>query len=424
MSKNIVQNVKGTRDFYPQDMVFRNWFLAAIKQVSEEFGYQEFDGPYIEYLDLYADKTSEEILKEQAFSLKDRDGRDILLRPEITPTMARMVAQRSGGLLKPIKWYSFGRAYRYEQPQKGREREFFQWEINVLGPETPEADAEILAIAINFFKKLGLTSGEIVIKVNDRSYFEQFIKDLGIDSKKFTPLLRIIDRKEKVSQQEFEELLQKQGLDYKQIRSLENFFEDKDFKKSEWLKAVFDCLQGYSEDMLDFVVFDPTVTRGLDYYTRTVFEAWDATGGLKRSLFGGGRFDNLTATLGGERVPGVGMAIGDVPMEVLLTQLRKIPDQKPKSAKVLVTVFNQNFSKMAAGISTLLRYYKIGTEIWLDPTSKLDKQLKYADNKSIPYVIIFGPDDLQTNTYVLKDLNKKSQESLSLEEIVEKLKSA
>ena len=135
--KQIVQAVKGTRDFYPEEMAFRRWFYAKIQQVSERFGYQEFDGPIIEYIDLYSDKTSEEILKDQAFSLQDRDGRTILLRPEITPTFARMVAQKSGSLIKPIRWYSFGRGYRYEQPQKGRGREFFQWDIEVPLKELP-----------------------------------------------------------------------------------------------------------------------------------------------------------------------------------------------------------------------------------------------------------------------------------------------
>src|SRR3990167_9368019 len=218
--KQIVQAVKGTRDFYPEEMAFRRWFYAKIQQVSERFGYQEFDGPIIEYIDLYSDKTSEEILKDQAFSLQDRDGRTILLRPEITPTFARMVAQKSGSLIKPIRWYSFGRGYRYEQPQKGRGREFFQWEINILGPETPEADAEIIAIAVEFFKELNINPNEVVIKVNDRSLFEQTISEIGIPKEKFIPLLRLIDRKEKISFDEFNELLKKEGLDQTQIDKL------------------------------------------------------------------------------------------------------------------------------------------------------------------------------------------------------------
>ena len=414
--KQVVQAVKGTRDFYPEEMAFRRWLYAKIQQVSERFGYQEFDGPIIEYIDLYSDKTSEEILKDQAFSLQDRDGRTILLRPEITPTFARMVAQKSGSLIKPIRWYSFGRGYRYEQPQKGRGREFFQWEINILGPETPEADAEIIAIAVHFFKELNLTPEEVVIKVNDRGLLEQTIEENKIPAEKFTTLLRLIDRKEKIGPIQFNQTLKEEGLDQKQIDGLNSYLSSKDYTKSDWLSKVFKCLEKYP-GVMDYIEFDPTIARGFDYYTRTVFEAWDRSGGLRRSLFGGGRFDNLTETLGGERIPGVGMAPGDMPIEEILKQFKKIPDLKPETAKVLVTVFNAELMENSLAVASLLRSKNINTELWLED-SKLDKQLKYADQKGIPYAIIIGPDEATQDKVVLKDLTKQSQESLTLEEII------
>jgi len=414
--KQVVQAVKGTRDFYPEEMAFRRWLYAKIQQVSERFGYQEFDGPIIEYIDLYSDKTSEEILKDQAFSLQDRDGRTILLRPEITPTFARMVAQKSGSLIKPIRWYSYGRGYRYEQPQKGRGREFFQWEINILGPETPEADAEIIAIAVHFFKELNLTPEEVVIKVNDRGLLEQTIEENKIPAEKFTTLLRLIDRKEKIGPIQFNQTLKEEGLDQKQIDGLNSYLSSKDYTKSDWLSKVFKCLEKYP-GVMDYIEFDPTIARGFDYYTRTVFEAWDRSGGLRRSLFGGGRFDNLTETLGGERIPGVGMAPGDMPIEEILKQFKKIPDLKPETAKVLVTVFNAELMENSLAVASLLRSKNINTELWLED-SKLDKQLKYADQKGIPYAIIIGPDEATQDKVVLKDLTKQSQESLTLEEII------
>ena len=414
--KQVVQAVKGTRDFYPEEMAFRRWLYAKIQQVSERFGYQEFDGPIIEYIDLYSDKTSEEILKDQAFSLQDRDGRTILLRPEITPTFARMVAQKSGSLIKPIRWYSYGRGYRYEQPQKGRGREFFQWEINILGPETPEADAEIIAIAVEFFKQLNLTPVEVVIKVNDRTLLEQTISVSNIPAEKFTTLLRLIDRKEKIGPIQFNQTLKEEGLDQKQIDGLNSYLSSKDYTKSDWLSKVFKCLEKYP-GVMDYIEFDPTIARGFDYYTRTVFEAWDRSGGLRRSLFGGGRFDNLTETLGGERIPGVGMAPGDMPIEEILKQFKKIPDLKPETAKVLVTVFNAELMENSLAVASLLRSKNINTELWLED-SKLDKQLKYADQKGIPYAIIIGPDEATQDKVVLKDLTKQSQESLTLEEII------
>lgn len=422
MAKQVVQKVKGTRDFYPDDMAFRNWVYGIIKRISEKYGYQEFDGPNIEYLDLYSDKTSEEILKEQAFTLKDRDNRDLILRPEITPTMARMVAQKSGSLVKPIKWFSFGRCYRYEQPQKGREREFFQWEINVLGPETPQADAEILVIAVEYLKTLGLSSQEVVIKVNDRLYFEKFCTDLGLSKEQTNKLIRTIDKKCKLEGSWFEDQLKQIGLDVNQVDKVNQFLQDKDYSKSQWLAEVFECLQKYPQ-VLDYIKFDPMIARGFEYYTRTVFEAWDKTGNLKRALFGGGRFDNLTETLGGERVPGVGMAPGDVPIQALLKALGKMPDLKPKVAQVLVTVFSAELEEKSTEVALRLRSKDIATELWLNPESKLEKQLKYADQKGIPYVVIIGPDEVRKDKVTLKNLQKKTQETVSLDELIQKLSS-
>lgn len=422
MNKQLIPSVKGTRDFYPEDMPFRNWFYGKIRKVSEKFGYSEFDGPNIEYMDLYLDKTSEEILKDQVFSMKDRDDRTLVLRPEITPTFARMVAQKSQEIPKPIRWYSIGRGYRYEQPQKGRGREFFQWEINLLGPESPEADAEIIAIAAEFFKELGFTPEEVVIRVNDRSYFEQVLSENKIDSSKFMPLLRIIDRKTKITSLEFDQLLTEEGLTTEQVKSLNKFFNDKDFSKSEWLSKVFNSLKNYP-GVLEFVEFDPTIARGFDYYTRTVFEAWDKTGNLRRSLFGGGRFDNLTETLGGERIPGVGMAPGDMPIQVLLEQFNKMPDLEPNAAKVLVSVFSVDLLDKSLEICSQLRSNGINTEVYLDAETKLDKQLKYADQKGIPFVIICGPDEVNKDQVVLKDLESRAQETLTLDEATSKLSS-
>lgn len=420
---NIIQPVKGTRDFYPEQMAFRNWFYTKIKEVSEKFGYQEYDGPVLEYLDLYTDKTSEEILKTQAFTLKDRDNKTLILRPELTPTFARMVAQKSQQLLRPIRWFSFGRMWRYEQPQKGRGREAFQWEINLLGPENPEADAEIIAIAAEFFISLGLTPQEVVIYVSDRTLVEQFCEENNIPQEKKMPLIRFMDRILKISQEEMEsEWNEQTGLPASLIQKAEEFIENKDYSKSEWLTRVFDCLEKYP-GVKEYVEFNPAIFRGFDYYTRTIFEAWDRSRQFKRSLFGGGRFDNLTATIGGERIPGVGMAPGDMPMEEILKQFNKIPDIKPKIAQVLVTVFSPDLLDKSLEVASKLRSNNINTEVWLDPDSRLDKQLKYADQKGIPYAIIIGPEEAENGTVTLKSLTTQTQETLPLDEIISKLSS-
>jgi histidyl-tRNA synthetase len=418
MSKQLIQSVKGTRDFYPEDMAFRNWLYSKMRKASELYGYQEYDGPEIEYLDLYAGKTSEEILKEQAFTLKDRDDRTLMLRPELTPTFARMVAQKSQQLLKPIRWWMIGRAWRYEKPQRGRGREFFQWEVNILGPETPEADAEVLAVIGTFFKEVGLTTDEVVVRVNDRSYFEQIIKENGIDTEKYLPLLRIIDRKEKISGDEFNNLLAEEGLSGEQIEGLNRYFDDKDFSKAPWLSKVFESLEKYG-DISKYFVYDPIIARGLDYYTRTVFEAWDKTGNLKRAIFGGGRFDNLTATIGGDRVPGVGYAVGDMGITEVLQQFGKVPVLTPSTATVLVSVFNPEMMGESLKISASLRAAGVSCECWTDGDTKLEKQLKYADQKGIKYIVIAGPDEFSRGEVFVKNLAERSQENISIEKLSE-----
>lgn len=408
----IISPVKGTRDFYPADMPFRNWFLGKIKEISARYGYEEFDGPSIEYLELYSDKSSAEILSEQSFLLNDRDGKKLILRPEITPTMARMVAARSTQLTQPIRWWSFGRAWRYEKPQKGRTREFFQWEINLLGPESPVADAEMLALAADFFRSLGLSNDEVVIKVSDRSYFEQYLLQNDISKDLKMPILRIIDKADKLPRVEIITLLNELNLTKVQSNAVIEFLDKKDFSDSSWLSQVFEHLKNYGE-LAKYIVFDPTIARGFDYYTRTVFEAWDKTGNLSRALFGGGRFDNLTQKVGGARVPGVGMAPGDVPIEALLLALGKIPSLTPLSSKVLVSVFDESTIKTSLAVATKLREQGIDVMCWPDTTTKLEKQLKFAISKDIPFFIIVGPDEIDKNLATIKNLQTREQKSVS-----------
>ena len=178
MTGKVIAPVKGTRDFYPKEKAFQSWFYAKIKKVSQLFGFQEYDGPIIESLDLYAAKSGEELVKKQAFVLQDRSGKTLALRPEMTPTLARMAAQRANSLIFPVKWFTYGRRFRYEKPQKGRGREFFQWDIDILGLESPEADAEIITIAATLYQKLGLGPKEVKIKINDRKLSKSLIKKI------------------------------------------------------------------------------------------------------------------------------------------------------------------------------------------------------------------------------------------------------
>src|SRR5512140_1843185 len=202
--KAIIPSVKGTRDFYPEEMAVRTWLVSAIRKVSEQFGYQEYEAPFLEKIDLYAAKSGEELVKEQAFVFPDRGGDMITLRPELTPSLARMVAQKQGELVYPLRWWSFGPFWRYERPQKGRTREFFQWNIDLLGTPAPEADAELVAICASFFKSVGILPSQVQVLVNDRRLMDQELADLKIETLDKKQLFRYIDRQDKLSPAEWE----------------------------------------------------------------------------------------------------------------------------------------------------------------------------------------------------------------------------
>ncbi|HLE48541.1 MAG TPA: histidine--tRNA ligase [Patescibacteria group bacterium] len=409
--KKQIQILKGFRDFLPGDMAFQNWFYQNLKKVSESFGFQEYEGPTIEPLELYAAKSGEELVKKQAFTFEDKSGNVVALRPEMTPSLARIVAQNENNLNFPVKWFTYGRRFRYEAPQKGRGREFFQWDIDILGPDSPEADAEIIAIAASFYQKLGLTPDEVKIKINDRKFLAQQVSELGIPEDKFKELLGIIDKKDKVSEGDFKEMLKEAGLAVKQIESLLVILLDKNgYQKSDWLQSIFSYLD--KAGLSPFVEYDASIVRGLEYYTRTVFEGW-VVGGSFRAIWGGGRYDNLTSDVGSKvKIPGVGFAMGDMVMEEVLKFLNKYPVISPNNSDVLVTVFSPDLFNDSLTLSLRLRLSGLNTELYPDPQAKLDKQLKYADKKQIPYAIILGPEELKSDTVTLKNMSTQSQKKV------------
>lgn len=421
MAIKTIQKLKGFRDFYPEDATFQNWFYENAKQVSKLYGYQEYEGPTVELLDLYAAKSGEELVKKQAFTFEDKSGKQVALRPEMTPTLARMVAQKSGELVFPLRWFTLGRRFRYEQPQKGRGREFFQWDIDILGSVSPIADAEIITIAANFYKQIGLSSSEVKIKVNDRKFLQEHLKKIGVKDSGIIDLYKSIDKKSKLSSGEFVKLLKDSGLNETQIKRLTSLFNDKDYyKDSEWLTEIYNFVdkQGFS----DYVEFDASIARGLDYYTRTVFEGWDTKGNF-RSIWGGGRYDNLVSDVGSKaRVPGVGFAMGDMVLKELLSDYQKTPTLNPLSSKVLVTIFTPKQLDVSIQISDLLRKAGINTELYPVPNAKLQKQLKYADKKGIPWAVIIGPEEILKGSVVLKDMKSKKQETIPTQSLLTRIK--
>ena len=402
----VIPPVKGTRDFYPEAMALRNWLYQNVRQASQAYGYQEYETPFLERLELYASKSGEELVREQAYVFPDRGGDLIALRPELTPSLARMVAARARDLPRPIRWWSFGPIWRYERPQKGRTREFFQWNIDLLGVDSPEADAEIASVAAEFFRAVGLLPSEIRLLVNDRRLVEQQYDRLGISAERRVEVFRLVDRRDRMSEAAWRALAGETGLSPEQVTGLEAMLRDRSaWESSAELTAFFSAAGALG--VADFLAYDPAIIRGLDYYTGIVFEARD-TSGKYRAILGGGRYDNLVAAVGGDPVPGTGFAMGDVVLGLLLEELGKLPTLDRRPADILVCAFAPESKTAALTLSAALRAAGLRVE-WYPDDERLPKQLKYADRMSIPLAAILGPEELAADEVALKDLRTGEQ---------------
>lgn len=409
--KQIIPSVKGTRDYYPEEMAIRNWLYQEIRRVSSSFGYQEWEAPLLETIELYATKSGEELVNQQSFTFPDRSGEMLTLRPELTPSLARMVAQRQNQLVFPLRWWSWGPFWRYERPQRGRTREFFQWNIDLIGVDTPEADAELIAIAARFFRHIGLSAQKAVINVNDRQLTNSELALLNVPEEKRYEYLNLIDRRGKMKPSEWDANALDLGMNPRQLEGMKAFLSDPDlWKKSETLMRVFTALEVMG--VRDYVRYDPNTIRGLLYYTSTVFEAYALDGDIKRALLGGGRYDNLMSQVGGDPLPATGFAMGDLAIGLLLETYGLIPKEIYHSpAKVFVTAFDSERQPVSMAFAMELR--KIGLNVICSPdATKLPKQFKYADKIGVSVVVVIGPDEANSNQVTIKDLRDGSQRTI------------
>jgi len=408
--KKLIPPVKGARDFYPEQMAFRTWLYQAVRRVSESFGYQEFEAPILESLELYAAKSGEELVRKQSYVFTDRGGDEITLRPELTPSLARMVAQRQNELVFPARWWSFGPFWRYEKMQKGRSREFFQWNIDLLGVSSPEADAELVAVAATFLEAAGLVPGQARILVNNRRLMDAEFDALGIPPERNSDLAGLVDRREKMEPAAWDASAMETGLASTQLDGLKALLaDDGRWKKSEELARLFAAVEALG--VSDYVRFDPNVMRGLLYYTGTVFEAFDLTGGVRRAILGGGRYDNLLADVGGEPLSGVGFAMGDVVIGLILQELGLVPPLPVNPSAALVTVFSLDLLPASLRLADGLRRGGLNVTCYPEP-AKLPKQFKFADRMGMRAVLVIGPDEAQAGQVTVKDLTKGSQETV------------
>lgn len=428
-SKLSTQPYKGSRDFYPDEMKIRNFIFDTWKKICRRYGYEEYDGPFLEPFELYAAKSGEEIVNEQLYFFEDRGKRKIAIRPEMTPTLARMVASKFKTLPHPIRWFSIPNLWRYENPQKGRLREHYQLNVDIFGIEGIEADYEVISLALDIMFAFGAQIGQFEIRIGNRRLIDDVYKSLEIPDEKTKNVGKALDKKNKISQDEFIDLLQNSAkLSPKNIEDLKNFLEnpqpliEKLYKEgSKGAKEVLDLLKLFQRSgNSSFVRYDPTIMRGFDYYTGNVFEQFDLTPNHTRAMYGGGRYDDLVTLFINERLPGVGFGMGDVTFKNFLENWNLLP-KFASDTEYLVTLWpakEENYRLATNEAAKKLRELGKNVAAWVESGVKLDKQLKWADKKGISYCIILGEEELGNGNITIKELKTGDQQTKTLEEFL------
>jgi histidyl-tRNA synthetase len=425
MSKLSTEGYKGTRDFYPRDMQFRNWMFGTLQKTVRSFGYQQYDGPMLESFELYAAKTGEEIVNQQLYWMMDRGDRKIAVRPEMTPTLARMVANKIQELPRPVRWYSIPNLWRYERPQRGRLREHWQLNVDVLGGDPLLADAEVLTVALQIMKAFG-GQDRVQVRVNHRQLMDAFFKEkLGLTPEQTHRVVKAIDAKDKVDAAKFEGWLIEAGVNPQQIQTLEAFFKASlpeaaqmaPGPGAEHLKKLFDRLSG---PFGGSITFDPTVMRGLDYYTGTVFEMYDTSPENRRAMFGGGRYDNLMGIFGKEALSGVGFGMGDVSLQNFL-EIHQLVPKLESEVDVFITLPHEQFLLPAETLAQKLRQegFRVITPL---SVGAFGAQLKMASKHQAKVSVLFGDDEWAHGQVVLKHMETSEQKTAKLDEVLGQLK--
>ncbi len=417
---------KGTRDFYPEDMYIQNYIFNKMKSAVEKFGYQEYGSTILEETALYKAKSGEEIIKEQTYSFIDRGGRDITIRPEMTPTVARMIAKKRNELAFPIRLYSIPNLLRYENPQKGRLREHWQLNVDMFGADNIDADTEIISTANTIMKEFGATENMFKIKINNRRLINYLFNEyLKLKPEESYKLSKLIDKKNKITSKEFEEKIKEISKEkFKEILEILEIKKTSDFpiqiQKHSSINEINKLEEKLNKLEIKNYEFDITLMRGFDYYTGIIFELFDTNKENPRSLFGGGRYDDLVGIFNVEKITGIGFGMGDVTIKDFLEIHNLIPNYKNKT-KLYICNFGNESIEYSQKLANKLRNLGIQTEIDLT-NKKIGQQIMLADKKQIEYIICIGENEIKTKKYNLKNLKTKKQEEITEKELIKKLK--
>ncbi|NNM33667.1 MAG: histidine--tRNA ligase [Gemmatimonadetes bacterium] len=424
-SERSFARLPGFRDFVPEDFAVREHVFQSWRRVSRRYGFMEYDGPPLEPLDLYVEKSGPEIVG-QLYNFVDKGGREVTLRPEMTPTLARVLADKSKGMAKPIRWFTCPQLFRYERQQRGRLKEHFQLNVDIVGEASPAADAEVLAVAIDVLRDLGLGAEDFAARVNDRRLVTAVLEAIGIGDDHKTDALAAIDKWGRMPVEKTRRLLHEAGVASPAVDRLQEILADPSWDAIEGrfrdMAAVREAMAPLSEHrrILEemglgaYVVFDFTIVRGLAYYTGIVFELFDRAGEL-RAICGGGRYDRLLELVGGEPLPAVGFGMGDVVLTELLKDRTLLP-VAPSAADLYLIWVDEN--QRALAMEWAHRWREAGVRVLYGLRSQgVSKQLKAATRAGASRAVIIGPDEAEKNSATVRDLDSGSEEVHALADV-------
>lgn len=412
---------RGMRDFYPEDMQVRDAIFDAWTAAARTHGFLHYDACVVESLDLLKRKAGEEITN-QLYCFQDKSGRDLALRAEMTPTLARMVAAKQGSLSLPIRWFTIAQCFRYERTTRGRKREHYQWNLDIIGEKSISAEVEVLSAATTALRSLGLGPDAIQIHYNSRTLLSDLLATLNVPSEHHAATFLALDKRGKITDEEIAELLRTQGLNDEQIRQVFTVVNLRSLddvrsalgRETDSLRELIRFQELAQACQIDsFLRFDLSVIRGLAYYTGIVFEAFDAERSL-RAIFGGGRYDRLLSDLGGTSVPGVGLGFGDVVIAELLEEKGKTAALRASQTNTVGVSFMEDGQQHAAiSLATALRQSGRQIDLALAP-ERAKNFFSRCDRSGFKQAVFLGPDDITKGAYRLKELATRTERTLSL----------
>ena len=417
-----LQPVKGTRDFFPDEMRMRNWLFQVWRSVSEQAGFEEYDTCVLEHEELYIRKAGDEISK-QLYSFEDKGGRRLSLRPEMTPSLARLVLQRTKSLLFPIKWFSMPQCFRYERMTKGRRREHFQWNADIIGQPEMVAEAEILMLLISACESMGLSAKDIRVFINDRRILNAILSQLNVTEKLHSAILVIMDKRDKVSPETLGTMLKDVGMTSSQVQHLNEYLTKtnlqelkEELQHTEGIDELQHLLQlmdtaGYS----DYLQFDISIVRGLSYYTGAVFEI-NSPEKQHRAICGGGRYDSLLSTNGGKSVPAVGFGFGDVVVLDVLRELERFPELT-RTLDYTIIPFDNEQVGIALKIANELRSKGAIVDCNFS-MKKMKKSLHEANESGAKFAILLFPEELKQEKVVIRDMQLREQNPINIKDLI------